>query len=362
MAYKRSLVQPVNESGTGQTSFTANAPIVAGATSTAALSQVTTGLNTAGYVLTANASGAPTFQASGGGGGGGVIYTTYSSGSGTHTLSASTKYVTVHAFSSGGGGGSGRRGTDHASTGGGGGGGGSYVNLEAPVSFFGGAGSSVSYSVGTGGAGGAAQTVDDSDGNSGSVGQATSFGFVIAYFSAFNTLGAQGGNNSYANGGASPNISFSNAASAGSSIGGGGNADLSNAFQWGSQDVSHYQLTSSGGGAGGFGSLSLTNIGGTAGGKILDPSIFSYAINPTLGGASIGANGDNGATITTQLFGGGTGGGGGANGTDVITGGNGGDGGFPGGGGGGGGGSVDGANSGTGGNGANGVLYILEYQ
>ena len=53
--------------GTGQTSFTANAPIVAGGTSTAALAQVTTGLNTAGYVLTANSSGAPTFQAAGGG-------------------------------------------------------------------------------------------------------------------------------------------------------------------------------------------------------------------------------------------------------------------------------------------------------
>jgi len=49
--------------GTGQVSFTANAPIIAGSSSTAALAQVTTNLNTAGYVLTANGSGAPTFQA-----------------------------------------------------------------------------------------------------------------------------------------------------------------------------------------------------------------------------------------------------------------------------------------------------------
>lgn len=49
--------------GTGLSSVTAYAPVVGGATSTANLSQVTTGLNTAGYVLTANGSGAPTFQA-----------------------------------------------------------------------------------------------------------------------------------------------------------------------------------------------------------------------------------------------------------------------------------------------------------
>ena len=54
--------------GTGQVSFTANAPIIAGTSSTAALDQVTTDLNTAGYVLTANASGAPTFQAAAAGG------------------------------------------------------------------------------------------------------------------------------------------------------------------------------------------------------------------------------------------------------------------------------------------------------
>lgn len=49
--------------GTGLSSVTAYAPLVGGSTSTANLAQVTSGLNTAGYVLTANGSGAPTFQA-----------------------------------------------------------------------------------------------------------------------------------------------------------------------------------------------------------------------------------------------------------------------------------------------------------
>lgn len=69
MSYKRQSPTPVVEGGTGKVSYTANAPLVAGTSSTAALAQVTTGLNTAGYVLTANSSGAPTFQAAGGGGG-----------------------------------------------------------------------------------------------------------------------------------------------------------------------------------------------------------------------------------------------------------------------------------------------------
>ncbi len=67
MAYKRTSPMPVIEGGTGQIAFTPNAPIIAGATSTSALVQTTTGLNTAGFVLTANASGAPTFQGVNGG-------------------------------------------------------------------------------------------------------------------------------------------------------------------------------------------------------------------------------------------------------------------------------------------------------
>lgn len=76
--------------GTGQTSFTAYAPILAGATSTTALAQATANLNTAGYVLTANGSGAPTFQAAAGGGITTIDGTSGSATGSTVTLTGST--------------------------------------------------------------------------------------------------------------------------------------------------------------------------------------------------------------------------------------------------------------------------------
>lgn len=56
--------------GTGFASTTAYAPICGGTTTTSALQAASTGLSTAGYVLTSNGSSAlPSFQASGGGSG-----------------------------------------------------------------------------------------------------------------------------------------------------------------------------------------------------------------------------------------------------------------------------------------------------
>lgn len=58
----------VADGGTGVSSFTAYAPLVAGTTGTGALQQATTGLSTSGYVLTSNGSSAvPSFQAPSGG-------------------------------------------------------------------------------------------------------------------------------------------------------------------------------------------------------------------------------------------------------------------------------------------------------
>lgn len=57
--------------GTGDTSFTAYAPICGGTTSTGNLQSASTGIATAGFVLTSNGAGAlPSFQAGGGGGSG----------------------------------------------------------------------------------------------------------------------------------------------------------------------------------------------------------------------------------------------------------------------------------------------------
>lgn len=60
---------PVPQGGTGNASLTAYAPLLGGSSPTGALTQATSGMATAGYVLTSNGSGAlPTFQAGGGGG------------------------------------------------------------------------------------------------------------------------------------------------------------------------------------------------------------------------------------------------------------------------------------------------------
>lgn len=69
MAYKRNSPTPVVEGGTGiVTSTTAYAPICGGTTATGAFQAASTGLGTAGYVLTSNGSSAlPSFQAASGG-------------------------------------------------------------------------------------------------------------------------------------------------------------------------------------------------------------------------------------------------------------------------------------------------------
>jgi len=64
MAYKRLNPDPVNEGGTGNTSFVSNAPVCGGTTTTGALQSASTGISNTGYVLTSTgASSIPTFQA-----------------------------------------------------------------------------------------------------------------------------------------------------------------------------------------------------------------------------------------------------------------------------------------------------------
>lgn len=64
----------VANGGTGDASFTAYAPVCGGTTTTGALQSASTGIGTAGFVLTSNgASSLPTFQAAGGGGAGSKV-------------------------------------------------------------------------------------------------------------------------------------------------------------------------------------------------------------------------------------------------------------------------------------------------
>ena len=192
----------VANGGTGQFSFTANAPIIAGTSSTAALAQVTTGLNTAGYVLTANSSGAPTFQAASGGTAFSsiVVQSFTSTGAGTYTPTSGMSYCTVEAV--GGGGGAGncyQTSTNNSASGGGGAGGYTYGTFSAAA-----IGSSQSISVGVGGAGGAGTAAI----NNGTAGGNTTFGALLtanggspSNGTALNGSGTVGGAGGSASGG-----------------------------------------------------------------------------------------------------------------------------------------------------------------
>jgi hypothetical protein len=76
--------------GTGDTSFTAYAPVCGGTTSTGALQSADTGIATAGFVLTSNGSSAlPSFQAPSGGGGALILIQTQ-----TASLSTALDFTT----------------------------------------------------------------------------------------------------------------------------------------------------------------------------------------------------------------------------------------------------------------------------
>ena len=159
----------VANGGTGQSSFTANAPIIAGTSSTAALAQVTTGLNTAGYVLTANSSGAPTFQAASGGSGFSSINVQTFTTTGTYTPTAGMSYCIVETLGAGGGGGgSVGVGGGGAWTGAGAGAGGYCKKVVTAAAV----GASKAVTIGAGGAGGSGNAT-------GTTGGATTFGAIL---------------------------------------------------------------------------------------------------------------------------------------------------------------------------------------
>lgn len=98
MAYAGPIAFPVIEGGTGDSSFTAFAPVCGGTTTTGAMQSASTGISTSGFVLTSNgASSLPSWQATGSGGSGDAkAWANFSiNGSGNPTLVNSFNVTSV---------------------------------------------------------------------------------------------------------------------------------------------------------------------------------------------------------------------------------------------------------------------------
>jgi hypothetical protein len=92
--YAYSIVQgalPVADGGTGDASFTAYAPVVAGITSTGSFQSASSGMSNSGYVLTSTgATSVPTWQAAGGGGSLSIVTISDTETAGTSSQTASS--------------------------------------------------------------------------------------------------------------------------------------------------------------------------------------------------------------------------------------------------------------------------------
>lgn len=153
--------------GTGNTTFTAYAPICAGTTATGVFQAASTGLSTSGFVLTSNGSSAlPSFKAAPVP----LLQVTRQvfTSSGTYTPTSGMIYCDVEVIGGGGGGG-GCLTTTGYSAGGGGGGGGYARGIFSAASI----GVSQSVTIGAAGTGGTA-------GNTGGTGGTTSVGSLIS--------------------------------------------------------------------------------------------------------------------------------------------------------------------------------------
>lgn len=319
---------------------------------TMASNQLGTATITAGSGITVTPT-ANTITIAASGSSSGVVVTQYTSGSGTHTLNANTKFVNVALIGGGGGGCSGQCGTSTNASGGSGGAAGSSVVHHAPVSFFGGGGAGVSYAVGTGGAGGAGVNGTGINGNPGTNGVDTTFGYLTAYGGPGGGVTAStttGGFSSWNTDG----TSFA------SSKGGDANTPVGMVGQAGDDRGALFNAT--GGGAGGWYTVANTGVGGVGGRLVYKGSTTTVFMAGGTGGTANGGAGTAGNDQGDVGFSAGTGGGGGGGGGSVTpTGGAGGAGGYPGGGGGGGGAALNLNNSGAGGAGAAGYILVIEY-
>jgi hypothetical protein len=157
--------------GTGvATMTTAYAPVCAGTTATGALQVASTGLTTSGYILTSNGGSAlPSFQVNAGASGFTVVNIQSFTASGTYTPTASMKYCIVYCQAPGGGGGGGDGDGANQKVGAGGGAGGYDFNKFSAATI----GASQTVTIGAVGAGGIGN-------NSGGTGGTTSLGALIS--------------------------------------------------------------------------------------------------------------------------------------------------------------------------------------
>jgi hypothetical protein len=157
MAYAGPVAFPVIEGGTGDSSFTAYAPVCGGTTTTGALQSAGTGIGSAGTVLTSNgASALPSWQSGGAGAFITVAMQTFTS-SGTYTPTAGMLYAVIECQAAGGAGGG--TSASGAGAGAGGGGAGGYSRGVFSAATI---GASQTVTIGTGGTG-----VANGNGNAG---------------------------------------------------------------------------------------------------------------------------------------------------------------------------------------------------
>lgn len=283
----------VSHGGTGDTLFTAFAPITGGTTTTGSLQSASSGISNVGFVLTSTgASSLPTWQAAGAATSFNTINVQTFTSSGTYTPTANMQYCIIEVVGGGGGAGgvdASAAGTCGASSGGAGGGYSRGVFSAATI------GASQAVTVGAGGTGG----TGTSDGTAGGT---SSVGVLISA-----TGGAQGFHGAVAAagltlGGNTPGIG------SGGQVNLAGNPGLNGWSQFIS-GTSFYlaepgkgggSVFGGGGGASGLGSVASgqeqgqngSNYGGGGGGGV------------SIGGgtAITGGNGANGVVIITEYI------------------------------------------------------------
>ena len=197
--------------GTGDTSFTAYAPVCGGTSTTGALQSASTGISTSGYVLTSTGSSSlPTFQALPAAGGFTSVVTQTFTSSGTYTPTSGMKYCIIEVLGGGAGGGGCANTTGNQTAAGAGGGAGGYARKTVIAATI---GASQTVTIGAGGNGGSAGN------NAGSTGGTTSVGTIVS------ATGGNGGAGGAASGsGTSPNFSLNQGGTGGSGASGDFNA------------------------------------------------------------------------------------------------------------------------------------------
>lgn len=273
----------VANGGTGDSSFTAYAPICGGTTTTGNLQQATTGFSTSGYVLTSTgASSLPSFQAN----------STFSSvviqvidTTGTYTPTSGMKWCSVVCIGGGGGGGGCDTPASFAGSCGGGGGAGGYTSNVYSAATI---GASQSVTIGAQGSAGSAGNNAGGSGGTSTFGALLTSGGGSGGGSSATAAGsaATGGTGGSVSGGlvnivGAPGCPGIGPGTTSCAIGGNG---ASAYFGGGGNGAAAYQSSAAGGAA--------TGYGGGGGG----------AAGATSGTSQAGGRGNSGVVIITQYI------------------------------------------------------------